>query len=66
MKSRTNKISVLLVVISLLYVIYLTYISNNNLLVGATVSKGKNGDVVITNVDEYSMASYSGIEKGIS
>lgn len=64
MKSRTNKISVLLVVISLLYVIYLTYISNNNLLVGATVSKGKNGDVVITNVDEYSMASYSGIEKG--
>ncbi len=41
MKSRTNKISVLLVVISLLYVIYLTYISNNNLLVGATVSKGR-------------------------
>ncbi|WP_326110348.1 histidine kinase [Bacillus subtilis] len=42
----------------------MTYISNNNLLVGATVSKGKNGDIVITNVDEFSMASYSGIEKG--
>lgn len=64
MKSRNNKISVLLVVLSLIYVIYLTYISNNNLLVGATVSKGKNGDIVITNVDEFSMASYSGIEKG--
>ncbi|MGG0136985.1 histidine kinase [Bacillus subtilis] len=58
MKSRNNKISVVLVVLSL------TYISNNNLLVGATVSKGKNGDIVITNVDEFSMASYSGIEKG--
>ncbi|MEC2334089.1 histidine kinase [Bacillus subtilis] len=64
MKSRNNKISVVLVVLSLIYVIYLTYISNNNLLVGATVSKGKNGDIVITNVDEFSMASYSGIEKG--
>ncbi|MCI4168774.1 histidine kinase [Bacillus spizizenii] len=64
MKSRNNKISVVLVLLSLIYVIYLTYISNNNLLVGATVSKGKNGDIVITNVDEFSMASYSGIEKG--
>ncbi|MGG1228083.1 histidine kinase [Bacillus halotolerans] len=64
MKSRNNQISVVLVLLSLIYVIYLTYISNNNLLVGATVTKDKNGDIVITNVDEFSMASYSGIEKG--
>ncbi|MED4821419.1 histidine kinase [Bacillus atrophaeus] len=64
MKARYNKISILLVLMSLVYVIYLTYISNNNLLVGASVSKNKKSDVVITNVEDYTMAYYSGIQKG--
>lgn len=44
MKSKYNKISVVLILLTLVYVIYLTYISTNNLLVGATISENKQGD----------------------
>ncbi|MCY7872717.1 histidine kinase [Bacillus spizizenii] len=64
MKSWHNKISIFLIIISLVYVAYLTYISSNKLLVGATLEKNKANEVVITNIEEFSVAYDSGIEKG--
>lgn len=64
MKSKYNKISVVLILFTLVYVIYLTYISTNNLLVGATISENKQGEIKIKDVEDFTMAYYAGVQKG--
>ncbi|PRR96579.1 histidine kinase [Bacillus atrophaeus] len=64
MKAWHNKISILLILISLVYVGYLTYISSNKLLVGTTLEKNKANEAVITNIEEFSIAYDSGVQKG--
>ncbi len=64
MKSKYNKISVVLILLTLVYVIYLTYISTNNLLVGATISENKQGEIKIKDVEDFTMAYYAGVQKG--
>ncbi|MCY8280729.1 hypothetical protein, partial [Bacillus inaquosorum] len=64
MKAWYNKVSIFLILVSLVYVSYLTYISSSKLLVGAAVAKNQDNEVVITNIEEFSTAYYSGIQKG--
>ncbi|MGR4046889.1 histidine kinase [Bacillus velezensis] len=64
MKSKYNKVSVVLILLTLVYVIYLTYISTNNLLVGATISENKQGEIKIKDVEDFTMAYYAGVQKG--
>lgn len=66
MKAWYNKVSIFLILVSLVYVTYLTYISSSKLLVGAAVAENQDNEVVITNIEEFSTAYYSGIQKGTS
>jgi two-component system sensor histidine kinase ComP len=64
MRAWYNKVSIFLILVSLVYVTYLTYISSSKLLVGAAVAKNHDNEVVVTDIEEFSTAYYSGLQKG--
>ncbi len=64
MKLSKNTYSILLILLSLSYIFYLTYINVNNLFVGATANVNNKNQIEITKVSDYTMAYYAGVKKG--
>ncbi|MEK3708882.1 histidine kinase [Bacillus sp. FSL K6-1005] len=64
MKLSKNTYSIILILLSMSYIFYLTYINVNNLFVGATANVNNKGQIEITRVSDYTMAYYAGVKKG--
>ncbi|MDO3660642.1 histidine kinase [Bacillus sp. C28GYM-DRY-1] len=57
-------LSLALIILSFIYVIYLSYISVFNIFVGADVKINEQGKLEVTNVVNYTDEYYSGVKKG--
>ncbi|MCY7768549.1 histidine kinase [Bacillus haynesii] len=58
-----NAVSVLLVLLSFIYSLYICYLGLNNVFEGARLQFQSN-QLVVVKVDEYSLAEYAGLRKG--
>lgn len=57
-------LSLVIIILSFVYVIYLSYISVFNIFVGADVKINEQGKLEVTNVIDYTDEYYSGVKKG--
>lgn len=56
-------LSLVIIILSFVYVIYLSYISVFNIFVGADVKINEQGKLEVTNVIDYTDEYYSGVKK---